>query len=147
MVSVQKKLENYQKNLRCIQEVTDELLSHMKGRDWSFRQSITDKQGKFSQEKLRALVKELLDLWTAEVEGNTDIDRATGKSVAESWLGERRELYGLYLYLVMRCSLERGGYYDARGVELKERTDFAFTWSCGAAWKKGGIVTPAAVWS
>lgn len=127
MESVQEKLENYQKNLRCIQEVTDELLSHMKGRDWSFRQSITDKKGKPSQEKLRALVTELLDIWAAKVRERTDTDPDTQKSLAEPWLQERRELYGLYLCLVMRCSLEKGAYSDARsGAELKERTDFAF---------------------
>ena len=127
MESVQKKLENYQKNLRCIQEVTDELLSHMKGRDWSFRPQITDGKGKYNQEKLRALVTELLDNWTAKVREGTDADPDTGESLAEPWLRERRELYGLYLYLVMRCSLEKGGYRDARsGAELKERTDFAF---------------------
>lgn len=127
MESVQKKLENYQKNLRCIREVTDELLSHMKGRDWSFRQSVTDKQGKLSQEKLQALVTELLDIWAAKVRGGTDAYPDTGESLAEPWLQERRELYGLYLYLVMRCSLEKGAYSDAcGGAELKERTDFAF---------------------
>ncbi len=127
MESVQEKLENYQKNLRCIQEVTDELLSHMKGRDWSFRQSITDKKGKPSQEKLRALVTELLDIWAAKVRERTDTDPDTQKSLAEPWLQERRELYGLYLCLVMRCSLEKGAYSDAHGgAELKERTDFAF---------------------
>lgn len=127
MESVQEKLENYQKNLRCLQEVTEELLSHMKGRDWSFRQSITDKKGKPSQEKLQALVTELLDIWAAKVRECTDADPDTGESLAEPWLQERRELYSLYLYLVMRCSLEKGGYRDARGgAELKERTDFAF---------------------
>lgn len=127
MESVQEKLENYQKNLRCVQEVTDELLSHMKGRDWSFRQSVTDKKGKPSQEKLRALVTELLDIWAAKVRECTDADPDTGESLAEPWLQERRELYGLYLFLVMRCSLEKGAYSDARGgAELKERTDFAF---------------------
>lgn len=127
MESVQKKLENYQKNLRCIQEVTDELLSHMKGRDWSFRQSITDKKGKPSQEKLQALVTELLDIWAAKVREGADADPDTDECLAEPWLRERRELYGLYLYLVMRCSLEKGGYRDAHsGAELKERSDFAF---------------------
>ena len=109
MELVQEKLENYQKNLRSIREAEDELLSHMKGRDWSFRQSITDERGKPSQEKLQILVTELLDIWAAKVREGTDTDLATGESVAEPWLGERRELYGLYLYLVMRCSLEKGG--------------------------------------
>lgn len=91
------------------------------------RRSITDKKGKPSQEKLRALVTELLDIWAAKVRERTDADPATQKSLAEPWLQERRELYGLYLCLVMRCSLEKGAYSDARGgAELKERTDFAF---------------------
>ena len=89
MESVQEKLENYQKNLRCIREVTDELLCHMKGYDWSFRQSITDQKGKFSQEKLRALVTELLDLWAAKAREGTDTDPDTGESLAEPWLRER----------------------------------------------------------
>ena len=121
------KFKNYQKNLRCIQEAADELLSHMKGHDWSFRRSITDRKGRFSQEKLRALVTEMLDIWAAKVRGGTDADPATGESLAEPWIQERRELYGVYLYLVMRCSLEKGAYGDARGgSEMKERTDFAF---------------------
>lgn len=127
MESIREKLENYQKNLRCLQEVTEELLSHMKGRDWSFRRLVTDEKEKFSQDKLQALVTELLDLWASKVREGTDTDPDTGESLAEPWLQERRELYGLYLYLVMRCSLEKGGYRDARGgEELKERTDFAF---------------------
>ena len=127
MKTVPEKLENYQKNLRCIREVTEELLGHMKGYDWSFRSEITDQKGNFSQEKLRTLVEELLSCWEGRLVESTDADPATGKSVAEPWIRERRELYGLYLYLVMRCTLEKGGYRDARkGAELKERTDFAF---------------------
>lgn len=127
MASIQEKLEDYQKNLRCIQEVTDELLSHLKGRDWSFRWLVTDKSGKFSQDKLQSMVTELLDLWAVKVREGTDADPDTGESLAEPWLRERQELYGLYLYLVMRCSLEKGGYRDARGgEELRERPDFAF---------------------
>ena len=122
----QERLESYRKNLRCLQEVTEELMSHMKGRDWSFRQEITDKHRKFSQAKLQALVTELLELWTEKVREGTDADPDTGESLAEPWLRERRELYGLYLYLVMRCSLEQGGYTDAWGGDMKERTDFAF---------------------
>ena len=110
MASVQEKLENYHKNLRCLQEVTDELLSHMKGRDWSFRRLATDEKEKFSQDKLQALVAELLDLWAEKVREGTDAVPDTGESLAEPWLRERLELYGLYLYLVMRCSLEKGGY-------------------------------------
>lgn len=123
----QKKLENYQKNLRCLQEVTDELLSHMKGRDWSFRRQITDGGKTFSQEKLQALVTEMLEIWTAKVRYGTDANPDTGESLAEPWLQERQELYGLYLYLVMRCSLENEGYNNARqSSDWKERTDFAF---------------------
>ncbi|MEY8388061.1 hypothetical protein AALC17_12310 [Oscillospiraceae bacterium 38-13] len=121
------KLENYQKNLRCLQEAEDELLEHMKGHDWSFRQAITDKKEKPSQEKLQALVTEMLETWAARVRERTDANPDTGESLAEPWLRERQELCGLYLYLVMRCSLEKGGYRAARkGQELKERTDFAF---------------------
>ena len=103
------KLEHYQKSLRPLQEAADVLLSHMKGHDWSFRQSITDKKGEYSPEKLRALVEDLLSLWAAKVRAGTDTDPDTGESVAEPYLRDRRELYGLYFYLVMRCSLEKGG--------------------------------------
>lgn len=121
------KLEDYQKNLRCLREAEDELLGHMKGHDWSFRQSITDEKGKFCQEKLQALVEEMLETWAAKIRKRTDADPNTGESLAEPRIRERRELCGLYLYLVMRCSLEKGGYRDARnGTELKEQTDFAF---------------------
>lgn len=121
------KLEHYQKSLRPLQEAADVLLSHMKGHHWSFRQSITDKKGEYSPEKLRALVEDLLSLWAAKVRAGTDTDPDTGESVAEPYLRDRRELYGLYFYLVMRCSLEKGAYSDARGgAEMKERTDFAF---------------------
>ncbi len=124
----QEKLERYQKSLRALREVTDELLSHMKGRDWSFQRLITDRNGEFSQEKLRAFVEELMSLWTEKVREGTDTDPATGESLAEPWLQERRELYGLYLYLVMRCSLCEGAYAKAYpyGSVEKERTDFAF---------------------
>ena len=57
MKRIWEKEDDYQKNLRCLQEVTDELLSRMKGHDWSFQREITDGQGKFSPEKLRALVE------------------------------------------------------------------------------------------
>lgn len=115
------------KNLRCIQEAADELLSHMKGRDWSYRRRITEGGKRFSQEKLQSLVEELVSLWAETVRTSTDVDPDTGESVAEPYLRDRMELYGLYLYLVMRCSLENGAYSDARrGAELKERTDFAF---------------------
>ena len=48
------------------------------------------------------------------------------KRWVKSYLRTRRELYGLYLYLVMRCSLYQGGYFYARGSERNERTVFAF---------------------
>lgn len=38
------KLENYQKNLRCIHEVTGELIGCMKGRHYSFLQEILDEK-------------------------------------------------------------------------------------------------------
>ena len=117
-------LENYQKNLWCLQKVTDRLLGHMKGYDYSFKQDITDRKGNFSEEKLRALVEELLSSWEKNLY-RTDTDPATGESIAEPWVRERRELYGVYLYLVMRCSLVHGA-FQARGGSEKERTDFSF---------------------
>ena len=51
---------NYEKDLRILREATDELLSHMKGHDWSFRREITDEKGNFSQEKLQGLLDEML---------------------------------------------------------------------------------------
>ena len=120
------KLENYEKNLRSLQAVTHKLLSHMKGHDWSFRQEITDEKRRFSQEKLRGLVEELLSGWEDEVRGGTGTDPATGESLAEPYLQARRELYGSYLYLVMRCSLLQGAYAAAYGGDGKERTDFAY---------------------
>lgn len=117
-------LENYQKNLWCLQKVTDRLLGHMKGYDYSFKQDITDKRGNFSEEKLRALVEELLSGWEKKLY-RADTDPATGENVAEPWLRERRELYSAYLYLAMRCSLVQGA-FQARGGSEKERTDFSF---------------------
>ena len=117
-------LETYQKNLWCLQKVTDRLLGHMKGYDYSFKQDITDRKGSFDEEKLRALVEELLSGGDKKLR-RADTDPATGESVAEPWLRERRELYGVYLYLVMRCSLIQGA-FQARGGNEKERTDFSF---------------------
>ena len=37
MESSREKLENYKKNLRCMEEVTDKLLSHMKEHNYSFQ--------------------------------------------------------------------------------------------------------------
>ena len=120
--------EDYRKNLACIQEVTDRLLSHMKGHGYSFRQEITDGKGSFSQEKLCSLVKELVGHWAETLRKNTDKNPDTGESLAEPYIRERRELYGLYLYLVMRCSLCEGAYAKAYpyGPVSRERTDFAF---------------------
>ena len=116
------KLEIYEKNLQSLQEAADELMRRMKGYDYSFRREITDQKGKFCPEKLRGLVEEMLSLWEEKLRAN----RYATKSWVKLYLRTRRELYGLYLYLVMRCSLCRGGYFYARGSEQKERTDFAF---------------------
>lgn len=127
MILFNQKWEDYRKNLACMQEVTDRLLGHMKGHGCSFRQDITDSRGEFSQEKLCGLVKEILELW-AEALRESDTDLNTGESLSEPYIRERRELYGLYLYLVMRCSLYQGAYAKAYpyGPVSRERTDFAF---------------------
>lgn len=124
----QGKQEDYRKNLACMEEVTDRLLGHMKGHGFSFRQEITDSKGDFSQEKLCGLVEELVERWVETLRESTDTDPSTGESLAEPYIRERRELYGLYLYLVMRCSLCQGAYAKAYpyGSVEKERTDFAF---------------------
>ena len=124
----QGKQEDYRKNLVCMEEVTDRLLGHMKGHGFSFRQEITDSKGDFSQEKLCGLVEELVERWAETLRESTDTDPGTGESLAEPYIRERRELYGLYLYLVMRCSLCEGAYAKAYpyGSVEKERTDFAF---------------------
>ncbi len=116
------KLEIYEKNLQSLQEAADELMRHMKGYDYSFRREITDQKGEFCPEKLRGLVEEMLSLWEKKLRAN----RYVSESWVKSYLRTRRELYGLYFYLVMRCSLCREGYFYARGSEQKERTDFAF---------------------
>ena len=116
------KLEIYEKNLQSLQEATDELMRHMKGYDYSFRREITDRKGEFCPEKLRGLVEEMLSLWEEKPRANLYVK----ESWVKSGLRMRRELYGLYLYLVMRCSLCQGGYFYARGSAQKERTDFAF---------------------
>ena len=124
----QGKQEDYRKNLACMEEVTDRLLGHMKGHGFSFRQEITDSKGDFSQENLCGLVEELVERWVETLRESTDKDPSTGESLAEPYIRERRELYGLYLYLVMRCSLCQGAYAKAYpyGSVEKERTDFAF---------------------
>ena len=116
------KLKIYQKNLQCLQEAADDLMRCMKGYDYSFRKEITDKSGKFSPENLHGLVEEMLSLWAEKLR----TERFVKEGWLKSYLQTRRELYGLYLYLVMRCSLCPGGYTCARGSEMKERTDFAF---------------------
>ncbi|NBH71954.1 hypothetical protein D3Z51_07950 [Clostridiaceae bacterium] len=116
------KLEIYEKNLQSLQEAADELMRHMKGYDYSFRREITDRKGEFCPEKLRGLVEEMLSLWEEKLRANP----YAKESWVKSYLRTRRELYGLYLYLVMRCSLCQEGYFYARGIEQKERTDFAF---------------------
>lgn len=119
-------LENYQKNLWCLREVTGKLLGHMKGHGFSFRAAITGKNGVFSKEKLRALVEELLAGWEENLRDGLYPDRPGGESPAEHYLMARRELYGLYLYLAMRCSLCEGAYALTGGGEGKERADFAY---------------------
>lgn len=126
MESNSEKFKNYQKNLRYIQEATEKLLSHMKGHGFSFRPEITDKKGDFSQEKLCSLVEELMSYWASKWRDYADMDPSTGKSLAEPYLQDRLELYGLYFYLVMRCTLHQGAYSDVWDREMKERTDFAF---------------------
>lgn len=121
------KLENYQKNLRCIQDAADKLLSHMKGHGVSFRSEIVDRKGDFSQEKLNNLVEKILFLWAAELRAGTLTDPDTGESLAEPYIQTRRELYGSYLYLVMRCTLQQGEYnLVCGGNEMKEQSNFDF---------------------
>ena len=115
------KLEIYEKNLQCLQDAADELMRHMKGHDYSFRREITDNKGEFCPEKLHGLVEEMLSLWEEMLRA-----KRFAKRWVKSYLRTRRELYGLYLYLVMRCSLYQGGYFYARGSERNERTVFAF---------------------
>ena len=116
------KLEIYEKNLQNLQEAADELMRRMKGYDYSYRREITDRKGEYCPEKLHGLVEEMLSLWEEKLRAN----RFVKEGWVKSYLRTRRELYGLYLYLVMRCSLCPGGYYYVRGREQKERTDFAF---------------------
>lgn len=116
------KLEIYQKNLQCLQDAADELMRRMKGYDYSFRREITDRKGEFSPEKLRSLVAEMLSLWEEKLRAQCFVKEGWVKS----YLRTRRELYGLYLYLTMRCSLYRDGYFYAWGSEKKAQTDFAF---------------------
>lgn len=126
MKSYLEDFENYQKNLLCIKDVMDRVLNCMKGHGASFRPEITDGKGAFSQEKLCGLVGELISLWVEKVQDGTFTDPSTGESLSEPYIRDRRELYGCYLYLVMRCSLGRGDYALVCGGDMKERTDFAF---------------------
>ena len=115
------KLDIYEKNLQCLQDAADELMRRMKGHDYSFRRENTDKKGEFSPEKLHSLVEEMLSLWEEK-----QYVRFPKAGWAKSYLRTRRELYGLYLYLTMRCSLYQDGYFYVWGSERKARTDFAF---------------------
>lgn len=120
-------LDNYRKNMWCIREVTDKLLGHMKGHDYSFRPEITDKDGKFDNEKLHALVADLLGGWADYLRNGLYSDQPSEENPAEPYLRVRQELYSLYFYLTMRVSLCEGAYALASGgEEEKERTDFAF---------------------
>ena len=121
-----KKYEDYQKNLLCIQDVAERLLSRMKGHGISFKPEITDGKGKFSQEKLSGFVEGLLSRWAAKQREGTFTDPSTGESMAEPYIRARQELYGCYLYLVMRCSLSQPDYDYVVGGGMKLRTDFAF---------------------
>ena len=130
------KLEICEKNLQSLQETVDELMRRMKGYDYSFRREITDQKGEFCPEKLHGLVEEMLSLWEEMLRA-----KRFAKRWVKSYLRTRRELYGLYLYLVMRCSLYRGGYYYARGKELKERTDFGFLLEQAEWFSRGWCIT------
>ena len=121
-----KKSENYQKNLLCIQDIADRLLGYMKGHQASFKPEITDENGKFSQEKLSGFVEELLSRWAAKQREGTFTDPSTGESIVEPYIRVRQELYGSYLYVVMRCCLCKGDYALVTGREMEVRTDFAF---------------------
>ena len=121
-----KKSENYQKNLLCIQDIADRLLGYMKGHQASFGPEITDENGKFSQEKLSGFVEELLSRWAAKQREGTFTDPSTGESIVEPYIRARQELYGSYLYVVMRCCLCKGDYALVTGREMEVRTDFAF---------------------
>lgn len=121
-----RKFENYRKNLLCLEDVAGRLLSNMKGQGVSFKPEITDRKGRFSQEKLTAFVDGLLSRWAAKQREGTFTDSSTGESMAEPYIRARQELYGCYLYLVMRCSLNKGDYALMTSSEMKVRTDFAF---------------------
>lgn len=121
-----KNFENYKENLQCIKDVTDRLLDCMKGYGISYKPEITDWKGKFSEEKLSDFVEKLLTIWADKQREGTYQNPATGESLAESYIQKRKELYSCFLYLIMRCSLEKGAYTLVKGTELEERTNFAF---------------------
>ncbi len=121
-----KNFENYEENLKCIQDVTDRLLDCMKGYGISYKPEITDRKGKFSEKKLSDFVEKLLDIWADKQREGAYQDPATGESLAEPYIRKHKELYSCFLYLIMRCSLEKGAYALVKGTELEERTDFAF---------------------
>lgn len=116
------KLEIYETNLQNLQGAADELMRHMKGYDYSFRREITDQKGRFCPEKLHSMVEEMLSLWEEKLRA----DPFMKEGWVKSYLRTRRELYGLYLCLVMRCSLYQNGYFHAFGREMKEQTNFGF---------------------
>lgn len=127
MEPFQEMQDNYRKNLWCLQDVTDKLLGHMKGYGFSFRAAITDKNGDFAEEKLQSFVGELLSGWAEELRDGVYPDRPGAEDPAAGYIQARRELYGLYLYLAMRCSLCEGAYaLTSERDEEKERADFAF---------------------
>lgn len=120
-------LDNYRKNMWCIREVMDKLLGSMKGHGYSFRPDITDKEGNFDNEKLHALVADLLDGWADYLRNGLYPDQPGKENPAEPYLRVRRELYSLYFYLTMRVSLCEGAYALTSGrQDEKERTDFAY---------------------
>ncbi len=120
-------LDNYRNNLWRLREATDKLSSRIKGHNFSFRSAIADTNGDFAEEKLRTLVGELLSGWADYVRDGLYPDRSGEENPAESYLLARREMYSLYLYLTMRCSLCEGAYALANGREGKrERADCAF---------------------
>lgn len=121
-----KNFKNYKENLQCIKDVTDRLLDCMKGYRISYRPEITDWKGKFSEKKLSDFVEKLLTIWADKQREGTYQNPATGESLAEPYIRKRKELYSCFLYLIMRCSLEKGAYTLVKGTELEERTNFAF---------------------
>ena len=71
-------------------------------------------------------MEELLSRWAAKQREGTFTDPSTGESIVEPYIRARQELYGSYLYVVMRCCLCKGDYALVTGREMEVRTDFAF---------------------